>query len=66
MRMPQPHFWHDGDPNEHPGVVKSDCVVLDFGTSTILHGSLEQDVNLDGHEGHGEAPQKECLIAHHE
>ena len=48
------------DPNEHPGVVKSDCVVLDFGTSTMLHGSLEQDVNLDGHEGHGEAPQKEC------
>lgn len=48
------------DPNEHPGVVKSDCVVLDFGTSTMLHGSLEQDVNLDGHEGRGEAPQKEC------
>jgi len=48
------------DPNERPGVVKSDCVVLDFGTSTMLHGSLEQDVNLDGHEGHGEAPQKEC------
>ena len=48
------------DPNEHPGVVKSDCVVLDFGTSTMLHGSLEQDVNLDGHEGQGEAPQKEC------
>ncbi len=36
------------------------CVVLDFGTSTMLHGSLEQDVNLDGYEGNGEAPQKEC------
>ncbi len=48
------------DPNEHPGVTKSDCVVLDFGTSTMLHGSLEQDVNLDGYEGNGEAPQKEC------
>lgn len=48
------------DPNEHPGVTKSDCIVLDFGTSTLLHGSLEQDVNLDGHEGLGEAPQKEC------
>jgi superfamily II DNA or RNA helicase len=48
------------DPSEHPGVSKSDCVVLDFGTSTMLHGLLEQDVNLDGHEGNGEAPQKEC------
>jgi DNA repair protein RadD len=48
------------DPNEHPGVTKSDCVVLDFGTSTMLHGSLEQDVNLDGHEGGGDAPQKDC------
>ncbi|ONF43300.1 helicase [Marinobacter lutaoensis] len=48
------------DPNEYPGVNKSDCIVLDFGTSTLLHGSLEQDVNLDGHEGSGEAPRKEC------
>ena len=23
------------DPNEHPGVTKSDCIVLDFGTSTF-------------------------------
>lgn len=48
------------DSCELPSVTKSDCVVLDFGTSTMLHGSLEQDVNLDGHEGGGEAPQKEC------
>lgn len=48
------------DPNEHPGVTKSDCIVLDFGTSTLLHGSLEQDVNLDGRDLNGEAPQKEC------
>ncbi|MBF0097149.1 MAG: DEAD/DEAH box helicase [Magnetococcales bacterium] len=48
------------DPNEHPGVVKTDCVVLDFGISTLLHGSLEQDVNLDGCTGTGEAPTKEC------
>ena len=47
-------------PEEFPGIVKTDCIVLDFGTSTLLHGSLEQDVDLDGHEGTGDAPQKEC------
>lgn len=48
------------NPQEHPGVVKTDCVVLDFGTSTLLHGSLEQDVDLDGREPTGEAPSKTC------
>ncbi|WP_085442546.1 DEAD/DEAH box helicase [Magnetofaba australis] len=48
------------DPNEHPGVLKTDCIVLDFGISSILHGSLEQDVNLDGKEIQGQAPTKEC------
>lgn len=48
------------DPNEFPGVVKTDCIVLDFGTSTLLHGCLEQDVNLDGKTGVGEAPTKDC------
>nr|CRH06065.1 Putative nucleic acid ATP-dependent helicase Type III restriction enzyme, res subunit [Candidatus Magnetococcus massalia] len=48
------------DPNEYPGVIKNDCVVLDFGISSLLHGSLEQDVNLDGKEVQGEAPTKEC------
>lgn len=48
------------DPNEYPGVTKTDCIVLDFGTSTLMHGSLEQDVNLDGRDLTGEAPQKEC------
>lgn len=48
------------NPEEHPGVIKSDCVVLDFGTSTLLHGSLEQDVDLIGHESTGDAPTREC------
>jgi DNA repair protein RadD len=49
------------DPNEHPGVVKTDCVILDFGTSTLLHGSIEQDVDLDGRDAEpGEAPTKTC------
>jgi superfamily II DNA or RNA helicase len=30
------------DPAEFPGVVKTDCIVLDFGTSTLLHGSLSR------------------------
>lgn len=49
-------------PEEHPGVVKTDCVVLDFGTSTRIHGSLEQDVTLEHREREdaGEAPTKTC------
>ena len=48
------------DPNAFPGILKTDCIVLDFGTSTLLHGCLEQDVNLDGKTGTGEAPTKDC------
>ena len=48
------------DPTLYPRVVKTDCIVLDFGTSSLLHGSLEQDANLDGTESLGEAPTKEC------
>jgi DNA repair protein RadD len=38
------------DPDLYPGILKTDCVVLDFGTSTLMHGSLEQDANLDVRE----------------
>ena len=48
------------DPAEHPCIVKTDCIVLDFGTATLMHGSLEQEANLDGHQHQGEAPTKEC------
>jgi DNA repair protein RadD len=48
------------NPQEHPGVIKTDCIVLDFGISTLLHGTLEQDIDLDGHEADGEAPTKTC------
>ena len=48
------------DPTEHPGVVKRDCIVLDFGTSSQLHGCLEQDVDLDSQPGEGEPPTKTC------
>ena len=46
------------DPTEHPGVVKLDCVLLDFGRSTLVHGSLEQDANLAPQKG--QAPVKVC------
>lgn len=48
------------DPEEHPGIVKTDCIVLDFGTSSLIHGTLEQDVDLDGKIVSGEAPTKIC------
>jgi superfamily II DNA or RNA helicase len=48
------------DPEEFPGVVKTDCIVLDFGTSSLIHGTLEQDVDLDGKTSSGEAPTKAC------
>jgi DNA repair protein RadD len=35
-------------------------VVLDFGTSSLIRGTLEQDVDLDGKTGTGEAPTKTC------
>lgn len=49
------------DPEEYPGIVKTDCIVLDFGTSSLTHGTLEQDVDLDGREPMpGPAPSKTC------
>ncbi len=48
------------DPEEHPGLIKTDCIVLDFGTSSLIHGTLEQDVDLDGSTQAGEAPTKTC------
>lgn len=47
-------------PDEWPGVIKTDCIVLDFGTSSLTHGSLEEDANLDGEVHDGVAPIKEC------
>lgn len=50
------------NPEEYPGIIKKDCIVLDFGISTILHGSLEEDVNLDGRSINNKekANTKEC------
>lgn len=34
------------DPALHPGLVKSDCILLDFGRSVLTHGTLEQRPDL--------------------
>ncbi len=62
------------DPEEYPGVEKDDCVVLDFGTSCLTHGSLEDEVDLRGAgikmcpECDSTVPQssRECPICGHE
>lgn len=49
------------EPDKYPGMVKDDCVVMDFGASLLTHGSLEIDPNIDGSGGGGgDAPVKEC------
>ena len=50
------------DQEEFPGVVKTNCVVLDFGTSVLTHGSLDDAVDLEGSgdKEPGEAPKKPC------
>lgn len=39
------------DPSIYPDIVKQDCIVLDFGISSILHGSLEQAIELSDYQG---------------
>jgi DNA repair protein RadD len=46
---------------EYPGFIKKDCIILDFGTATLAHGSLEQMVDLaDGGIQPGYPPFKKC------
>lgn len=51
------------DPEIYPGVVKKDCIILDFGTSLLTHGNLDQEDGLH-HETadkeKGEAILKTC------
>ena len=50
------------DPELYPDTIKTDCIVMDFGTSIITHGALDETTNLDGAEKGvgGESPTKEC------
>ena len=49
------------DPARFPGIVKTDCVVLDFAGAALRHGSLEQEITLDEDDPEpGQAPWKLC------
>jgi len=49
------------DQREYPGLIKTDCVILDFGISSILHGTLEQQIDLYPKKSvDNEAPTKTC------
>lgn len=49
------------DPERFPGIVKTDCIVLDFAGAALRHGSLEQDITLDAEDAKpGAAPSKIC------
>lgn len=34
------------DPDLHPGIIKNDCIILDFGRSILTHGTIEQKPDL--------------------
>jgi superfamily II DNA or RNA helicase len=66
------------DPERYPGrAPKLDCIVLDFGTSVITHGSLEQDIDLEPYKAEPKmvdcpecgaeipASSRECAICGH-
>lgn len=52
------------DTTLHPNVIKEDCIVLDFGTSSLTHGCLEVDAQLEKSKKvkkeKQSAPQKSC------
>jgi DNA repair protein RadD len=49
------------EPENYPGLVKDDCIILDFGASLLTHGSLEANTSIDENVfAEGEAPTKEC------
>ncbi|CAB4198861.1 SSL2 DNA or RNA helicases of superfamily II [uncultured Caudovirales phage] len=48
------------DPERYPGVVKSDCVVLDFGYSILTHGSIDSDAAITQDREKGDNRIKSC------
>ncbi|WP_189538695.1 zinc ribbon domain-containing protein [Novosphingobium arvoryzae] len=49
------------DPQRYPGIIKTDCVILDFAGAAIRHGCLEQEISLDDDDTDpGTAPYKTC------
>ena len=49
------------EPERYPGVVKDDCVIMDFGTSILTHGSIEQETDLEG-DGVKDCPDCAALL----
>lgn len=53
------------DPKLYPGVVKKDCIILDFGTSLATHGNLDQADGLHEEtapDGSAVASMKTCPV----
>ncbi len=49
------------DAKRYPGVIKSDCIVLDFGASLMTHGDIDAGDRLFVRKSEtGEAPAKKC------
>jgi len=50
------------DPERYPGVVKIDCVLIDFGLSILIHGNLDAEDGLHKERKpiEGEAVEKTC------
>ena len=49
------------DAKRYPGVIKSDCIVLDFGASLMTHGDIDAGDRLFVRKSEtGEAPMKKC------
>jgi superfamily II DNA or RNA helicase len=49
------------DPERYPGRRKDECIVIDFGTSILMHGDIEQSVDLDG-KGVKDCPECHATI----
>lgn len=49
------------DPERYPGIAKDDCIVMDFGTSILMHGSIETEVYLEG-EGTKDCPACQAVV----
>lgn len=47
------------DPQLFPGITKTDCIILDFGTSALMHGKLEVEIDLEM-EAMANTGQKPC------
>lgn len=49
------------DPERFPGIVKTDCIVLDFAGAALRHGSLEQAIRLEDEDREiGAGTSKTC------